>query len=79
MITWAIGTRLDPYVLISPIGTGGMGEAWKARDTRLDGVVAIKRQSRLREKRWIRVAMSSASVQSHMKCFRDTGLTECGQ
>jgi len=43
MITWAIGTRLGPYVLVSPIGTGGMGEVWKARDTRLDRVVAIKR------------------------------------
>jgi len=43
MITWTIGTRLGPYVLVSPIGTGGMGEVWKARDTRLDRVVAIKR------------------------------------
>src|SRR5438552_14749385 len=39
MITWAIGTRLDPYVLVSPIGAGGKGEAWKARDTRLDRLV----------------------------------------
>ena len=43
MITWAIGTRLGPYLLVSPIGAGGMGEVWKARDTRLDRVVAIKR------------------------------------
>ncbi len=40
MITWTIGTRLGPYVLVSPIGTGGMGEVWKARDTRLDRVVS---------------------------------------
>ncbi|HET7711410.1 MAG TPA: protein kinase [Thermoanaerobaculia bacterium] len=36
------GTRLGPYEIISPIGAGGMGEVWKARDTRLDRSVAIK-------------------------------------
>jgi len=36
------GTRLGPYEIISQIGAGGMGEVYKARDTRLDRVVAIK-------------------------------------
>ena len=36
-------TRLGPYEILSPIGEGGMGEVWKARDTRLDRIVAIKR------------------------------------
>ena len=36
-------TQLGPYVLLAPIGAGGMGEVWKARDTRLNRVVAIKR------------------------------------
>jgi serine/threonine protein kinase len=36
------GTRLGPYELISVIGAGGMGEVYRARDTRLDQVVAIK-------------------------------------
>jgi eukaryotic-like serine/threonine-protein kinase len=36
------GTRLGPYEVQSPIGAGGMGEVYRARDTRLDRVVAIK-------------------------------------
>ena len=36
------GTRLGPYELLGLVGTGGMGEVYKARDTRLDRTVAIK-------------------------------------
>jgi serine/threonine protein kinase len=36
------GTRLGPYEIQSAIGAGGMGEVYKARDTRLDRTVAIK-------------------------------------
>jgi len=36
------GTRLGPYEITAAIGAGGMGEVYKARDTRLDRTVAIK-------------------------------------
>src|ERR1700690_3689223 len=36
------GTKLGPYEVVSPLGAGGMGEAYRARDTRLDRTVAIK-------------------------------------
>ena len=36
------GTRLGPYEILSPLGAGGMGEVYRAHDTRLDRTVAIK-------------------------------------
>src|SRR5262245_8840581 len=41
-MTLTIGSRLGPYEILQPIGAGGMGEVYKARDTRLDRIVAIK-------------------------------------
>jgi len=38
----AVGTRLGPYEIVAPIGAGGMGEVYRARDTRLARTVAIK-------------------------------------
>src|SRR5262245_29843254 len=36
------GTRLGPYEILTPAGAGGMAEVYRARDTRLDRVVAVK-------------------------------------
>ena len=36
------GTRLGPYEILAPVGAGGMGEVYRAKDTRLDRTVAIK-------------------------------------
>src|SRR5712692_11270106 len=41
-MTLSAGTRLGPYEILSPPGAGGMGEVYRARDTRLERTVAIK-------------------------------------
>ena len=38
----AAGTRLGPYKVIAPLGAGGMGEVYRARDRRLERDVAVK-------------------------------------
>ncbi|HEY6064759.1 MAG TPA: serine/threonine-protein kinase, partial [Thermoanaerobaculia bacterium] len=41
-MTLAAGSRLGPYEILSAVGAGGMGEVYRARDTRLDRTVAVK-------------------------------------
>jgi serine/threonine protein kinase len=41
-LTLSAGTRLGPYEIVAPVGAGGMGEVYRARDTRLERTVAVK-------------------------------------
>ena len=41
-MTLSPGTQLGPYQIVAPIGAGGMGEVYRAKDTRLDREVAVK-------------------------------------
>src|SRR5678815_1436443 len=41
-MTVSSGTSLGSYTILAPLGSGAMGEVWRARDTRLDREVAIK-------------------------------------
>src|SRR6202140_4487173 len=75
-----LGRRLGPYEILSGIGAGGMGEVYKARDTRLDRTVAIKvlpthlaDRAELRE-RFEREAKTLASLNHpHICTLYDTG------
>src|SRR5713101_4090819 len=53
---------LGPYEIIEPIGAGGMGEVWKARDTRLGREVAIKISSEKFSDRFEREARAVAAL-----------------
>jgi len=56
------GTRLGPYEIVCPIGAGGMGEVYKARDTRLGREVAIKVSAERFSERFEREARAIAAL-----------------
>ena len=58
----APGTRLGPYVIESLIGEGGMGQVYRARDTRLDRLVAIKQLTEDSTSRFEREARTIAAL-----------------
>ncbi|HYW46383.1 MAG TPA: protein kinase [Bryobacteraceae bacterium] len=62
MASFARGDRLGPYECLDAIGAGGMGEVWKARDTRLDRIVAIKISKEQFSERFDREARAVAAL-----------------
>src|SRR6059036_745052 len=82
-MTLASGSRLGPYEILAPIGAGGMGEVYRARDTKLNRDVAIKVLPDLfasdaeRLARFTREAQTLASL-NHPNIAHIHGLEESG-
>jgi Tol biopolymer transport system component/predicted Ser/Thr protein kinase len=69
-----VGTRLGPYEILAPIGAGGMGEVYKARDTRLERTVAIKVAAAKFSERFEREARAVAALNHpHICTLHDVG------
>src|SRR5450631_2612709 len=78
-MTLSTGTRLGPYEILAPLGAGGMGEVYRARDTRLERIVAIKvlagelAESRELLQRFEREATISQLSHPHICALYDVG------
>src|ERR1700724_3129364 len=59
---FSTGDKLGPYEILAPLGAGGMGEVYKARDTRLDRIVAIKVSKEQFSERFEREARAVAAL-----------------
>jgi serine/threonine protein kinase len=70
----APGDHLGPYEILSLLGEGGMGQVWKARDTRLDRIVAIKTSHQQFNERFEREARAVAALNHPNVCtLHDVG------
>src|SRR5579863_1539544 len=68
------GEKLGPYEILSPLGEGGMGQVWKARDTRLNRFVAIKTSHQNFSERFEREAQAIAALNHpHICSLYDIG------
>jgi eukaryotic-like serine/threonine-protein kinase len=68
------GAKLGPYEILSVLGAGGMGEVWKARDTRLNRIVAIKTSHARFSERFEREARAVAALNHpHICTLYDIG------
>jgi serine/threonine protein kinase len=68
------GDKLGPYEILSRLGAGGMEEVWKARDTRLDRIVAVKISQSNFDERFEREARSIAALNHPNICqLHDVG------
>lgn len=73
-MTLAKGERLGPYTISESIGKGGMGEVFKAHDTRLDRTVAIKTSASQFSDRFEREARTIAALNHpHICSLYDVG------
>src|SRR6516164_3089324 len=64
----SVGDKLGPYEIVAPIGAGGMGEVYRARDTRLGREVAIKVSAEQFSERFARESRSIASLNHTNVC-----------
>src|SRR5579872_1632739 len=70
----ATGTRLGPYEIVEPLGAGGMGEVYKASDTRLGRAVAVKISAQRFSERFEREARAVAALNHPNICtLHDVG------
>ena len=73
-MTPAIGSKVGPYEIVAPLGAGGMGEVWRARDTRLNRSVAIKFSREEFSARFEREARAIAQLNHpHICTLHDVG------
>ena len=66
---FSAGDKLGPYEILAPIGAGGMGDVYKARDTRLDRIVAVKVSKEQFSERFEREARTVAALNHPNICI----------